>query len=339
MYNTNSLLRGHDHLIRSLNPPSPPQNPSESNTVSPRPLLPTEHKPMSSDSSHASFTTDQLCRAFGFRNIDPILSKIQQTCEPNFSISTTDREQIVDLSDVATIQKSKRNTQVLPLPQHFGDTMHMDIVYGTSTSINGIRYGLFIVDRATRHRFILPLKNLKQDLLPTLKTFRNNIGLVPKRFITDFDHKLMGQQILDYFTDTEGSCNIESAPPNKQNQNGLAESNWKSILYMARAWLTSSLLPSKFWWYAMKRATEISNYLPIKIDNSNSPTALNLTLKTYFLCLVLPTSLAIAMETSPEKMFIATALGPSLLAVTPLQMLVYSITLAPNVPSHLMNLF
>ena len=36
---------------------------------------------------------------------------------------------------------------------------------------------------------------------------------------------------------------------------------------MARAWLTSHLLPSTFWWWALKRATEISNYIPIRIDN------------------------------------------------------------------------
>lgn len=39
---------------------------------------------------------------------------------------------------------------------------------------------------------------------------------------------------------------------------------------MARAWLTSSLLPSKIWWFTMKRATDMSNYLPIKIDNTYS---------------------------------------------------------------------
>ena len=36
---------------------------------------------------------------------------------------------------------------------------------------------------------------------------------------------------------------------------------------MARSWLTSHLLPSTFWWWALKRATEISNYLPIRINN------------------------------------------------------------------------
>ena len=251
-YNNNFILRGHEHLIRSLNPSTLPPNLFDSNAAIKQPLLPTEYKSISSDPSHTSFTTDQLRKAFGFRNIDAILPQIQKTSIPNFSISTKDREKVIDLGDVATIPKSKRNTQPLPLPTNFGDVMHMDVVYGTVTAINGIRYGLFIVDRATRHRYVLPMKNLKNDLLPTLKTFINQIGLTPKRFITDFDHKLMGKAVLDYFVDAEGSCIIESAPPNKQNQNGLAESNWKSILYMARAWLSSSLLPSKFWWWAMK---------------------------------------------------------------------------------------
>ena len=154
--------------------------------------------------------------------------------------------------------------------------MHMDIICGTVTAIEGYRYALFIVDRATRSRFILPMKVLKNDLLPILQKFCNDIGMKPKRILTDFDHRLMGQKVLDMFTSTDGECiietvnlppQIEAAPPNKQNQNGLAESNWKSILYMARAWLTSHLLPSTFLWWALKRATEISNYLPIRINN------------------------------------------------------------------------
>ena len=153
---------------------------------------------------------------------------------------------------------------------------HIDIIYGTVTAIEGYRYGLFIVDCATRSRFILPMKVLKNDLAPTLQKICNDTGVIPKRILTDFDHKIMGSTVMDMFTDFDGKCiidtapvpTIEAAPPNKQNQNGLAESNWKAVLYMARAWLTSNLLPSKFWWWALKRATEISNYIPLKIDNS-----------------------------------------------------------------------
>ena len=276
LFNKGQILRGHTHLIRTLEKLPFLTQTSQSDPHSPSPTLPTEHKPISSWPSTTSFTCDQLRKAFGFRNIDPLLPQIQATSQHNFSISTKDREKIIDLGDVATIHRSKRNTTPLPLPHAFGDIMHMDIIFGSVTAIEGFRYGLFIVDRATRCRFILPMKILKNDLLPTLQKFCNDIGFIPKRIITDFDHKLMGQKVISHFSQPDGTTIfestppppiIEATPPNKQNQNGLAESNWKSILQMARAWLSSHLLPSKFWWYALKRATEISNYIPIKINN------------------------------------------------------------------------
>ena len=57
-----------------------------------------------------------------------------------------------------------------------------------------------------------------------------------------------------------------------QSQNGLCERNWKTILQMARNWISSAMLPSSFWWHALKRATEVSNYIPLKINNTlNTP--------------------------------------------------------------------
>jgi len=35
---------------------------------------------------------------------------------------------------------------------------------------------------------------------------------------------------------------------------------------MSRSWMSSALLPSEFWWFAMKQATEVSNYIPLKLD-------------------------------------------------------------------------
>jgi len=75
----------------------------------------------------------------------------------------------------------------------------------------------------------------------------------------------MGSEIRQYIHEHQG--HIESAPPHLQNQNGLCERNWRELLKMARNWLVSALLPSKFWYHALKRATEISNYLPIKIND------------------------------------------------------------------------
>lgn len=36
---------------------------------------------------------------------------------------------------------------------------------------------------------------------------------------------------------------------------------------MARNWLTQSMLPSKYWYFAVKRAVEVANIMPVTIDN------------------------------------------------------------------------
>ena len=35
---------------------------------------------------------------------------------------------------------------------------------------------------------------------------------------------------------------------------------------MARSWVSGALLPPTFWWFAFKRAIEVSNYVPLKIS-------------------------------------------------------------------------
>ena len=62
----------------------------------------------------------------------------------------------------------------------------------------------------------------------------------------------------------DNKIRIEAAPPKRQHQNGLVERKWQSILTIARNWLTQELLPTKYWFFALKRATEIMNILPTK---------------------------------------------------------------------------
>ncbi len=45
---------------------------------------------------------------------------------------------------------------------------------------------------------------------------------------------------------------------------------------MARNWLASAELPGKFWFLAVKRAAEVCNYFPLRIDNSHWATPLEL---------------------------------------------------------------
>ena len=143
----------------------------------------------------------------------------------------------------------------------------MDIVFGTKTAISGIKYGLFLIDRATRYKMIFPLRNLTDDITTALLKTQQTLHMFPKRIITDYDHKLIGSRIQHFILDHKLQCNIEAAPPKRQNQNGLSESNWKTVIRMARAWIANKLLPSNFWWFALRHAVMVSNYLPIRINN------------------------------------------------------------------------
>ena len=212
-----------------------------------------------------SFTIDQLQRRFGFRNVSNILPQIRATSQQNYSISTTDTEPIIDLVNTATIDKSPRNTTPLALPNNFGDVVHVDILYGANTAHGGVKYALYLVDRSTRYKSIYPLTNLSTDILKQFKSYCNDIGLVPKQFICDCDRRLFSQDIKEWLE--EGHSRINAAPEGKQRQNGLAERTWRSILRIARGRIASSLLPPTFWWFAFKRAVEVSNYVPIKIDS------------------------------------------------------------------------
>ena len=204
---------------------------------------------------------------FGFRQISHIIHEIKTVSERNFHISYNNNEPITSLGDVATISTPKRNHSPIPLPLQFDYIFHMDIVFGSKTAIGGIKYGLFLIDRATRFKRILPLKNLTIDITDALLKLKNTLHLFPKRIITDYDHKLIGDKIQRFFIENNINCTIEAAPPKRQNQNGLSESNWKTVLRMARAWIANKLMPSTFWWYALRHAVMITNYLPIKINN------------------------------------------------------------------------
>ena len=85
----------------------------------------------------------------------------------------------------------------------------------------------------------------------------------PKKIRTDFDPKLLQGTVGNYI-EREQHVELEGAPPNRQHQNGLVERAWQTTVTMTRNWLTSSLLPSKYWWFGVKRAIEIQNLFPVK---------------------------------------------------------------------------
>ena len=229
----------------------------------PPPIRPLD-KPQDVASSSKTITVEELRKCIGYRNTENLLPHLKTCFQNNFHVSSIDREPILDLGETSTIDKSKIPTNPVKLPRNFGDVMHCDIGYGCNAGLAGVRYALFIVDRATRHKYVYPIKSLKDDILPAFQTLVKDMGFAPKKIMTDFDHKLMGSAVEDYFTPLKTS--IESAPPRQQHKNGLVERNWRTVIRMARSWLSSALLPSSFWYHAVKRAIEVSNYLPVTLN-------------------------------------------------------------------------
>ena len=247
-----NILKGHNHRLTDESPQS----------TTPR-LRPVDTV-LQSTPSTVKLTDSDLRKGFGFRNTVTLANTIRDFTAKTFSLTTSDSPDIIDIGKIATIDKSKRTTTPLTLPNSFGDVVHCDILYGSTTSLKGFRYALFLIDKATRFKFVYGIKSLT-DVLPTFKRFCADIGTVPRELRTDFDKKLMGQQMQE-FMNNEGSI-ISSVPTGKQRSNGICERSWRSLLRMSRSWLLSNLMPTKFWYHALKRAAEVSNYLPLKVNN------------------------------------------------------------------------
>ena len=232
--------------------------------INPPPIRPLD-KAQDVSPASKTFTIEELRKLLGYRQTDKVMEHMINTCfQNNFHVSTIDREPTLELGEVATIDKTRIPTNPVQLPRNFGDAMHVDIGYGCNCGLAGVKYALFIVDRATRYKYVYPIKSLSDDILPAFQSLVKDMGFAPKKLITDFDRKLFGSNVTKYFTPL--GTTIESAPPRMQHKNGLVERNWRSIVRMARSWLTSALLPSQFWFHAISRAVETSNYLPVTMN-------------------------------------------------------------------------
>ena len=52
------------------------------------------------------------------------------------------------------------------------------------------------------------------------------------------------------------------------------------MVAMARGWLVSAELPSTFWFYAVRRAAKVCNYLPYRLDDGSYTTPFELAHQT-----------------------------------------------------------
>jgi len=194
--------------------------------------------------------------------------------EDTIKLDSLPPDAILDQGDLATLRKTACNTTPVARPLSFGDVIHCDIVFGPEVAIGNVHFGLIFTDRFSRMNYIYPLHNLTSDIKKQFEQFFAHIGFSPRRLITDFDLKLVGGKAREYLNSL--LIHVNSAPAYRQDRNGLAERHWQTMVMMARNWLASAELPATFWFYAVKRAAEVSNYFPYKLENGTYTTPFEL---------------------------------------------------------------
>ena len=264
-----SKLNLHTHAIHTLQSPPKPKSrhrvsklPSISEEITSHPAPSKVH---SSLPKRLSLPHDTLLQSIGFRRPEALLSNIKTIGLPTVIIQK-DKNPELPLGATATLKAARRNTHPTELYPHYNEVWNIDIGYGPTVGIGGVKYTLMCIDRATKMRKIYGLKNLKGSLLEAMQQFILDCGSPPRRLRTDFDSKLFGGRIGKLLK--KHNIDIKSAPPYRQHQNGLLERHWQSAVDMARNWMRHSLLPAKYWFFALKRACEICNILPTKHHGS-----------------------------------------------------------------------
>jgi hypothetical protein len=152
--------------------------------------------------------------------------------------------------------------------------MHVDIVFGTEVAIGDVHYALLFSDRYSRMNYVYSLHNLTSDIPKQLQAFFAHLGFTPTHLISDFDLKLIGGEARDYLNSL--LIHVNAAPSSRQDRNGLVERHWQTMLAMAHNWLASAELPGTFWYYAIRRAAEVCNYFPYRLEDGSFTTPFEL---------------------------------------------------------------
>ena len=168
------------------------------------------------------------------------------------------------LGSYVTIPKAKRGGLLDKTKYKYLDAVHMDIAFGDCVSVGGHRYALILVDRATRYNWAFGLRLLSSlDIISALRKFRAAAGLLARCFYCDCNLKLFGFAISKYLIDNQSK--VVAAPAKRQSANGLVETHWKTMVHMARGYITEKQMPRTFWFYAIVHAAGMMNaIIPVK---------------------------------------------------------------------------
>ncbi len=123
------------------------------------PIVRSVDKPSFSLPVTMSTSEDFLHASIGFCHIDTLKQHFHELYLDSAKFDHTPADAILDSGELASLWKKDRNTTPAPRPLHFGDIMHIDIVFGPEVSIGNIHYGLLFTDRFSRMTYIYPVQN------------------------------------------------------------------------------------------------------------------------------------------------------------------------------------
>ncbi len=130
-------------------------------------------------------------------------------------------------------------------------------------SVNGLKYALIFVDRATRFNWCFGPGSLHHnDILSAFLAFQSEAGRLAKQFFCDCAEKLSGSNICSFLYLEQSS--IIASPVGWQSANGPVEFHWKIMLHMLRAYLMEKQMPRMFWYFAIKHSARMMNMIPSK---------------------------------------------------------------------------
>jgi hypothetical protein len=105
------------------------------------------------------------------------------------------------------------------------------------------------------------LKNLSLDfILVAICSFHAAVVSLARCFYCNCDHTLFGTTINEYLIDNKSK--VVAAPVKWQSSNGLVELHWKTMVHMARVYLTKKQMPRNFWFYAIVHLARMMNAVP-----------------------------------------------------------------------------
>jgi hypothetical protein len=195
-----------------------------------------------SSDTKTHWTAEELHRAMGCRKFKNYKTLLQVSRNGEL---INGGEFPPSLGSFATILKAKGGKALNRQNYFYLDAVHMDIAFGDCLSVGGFKYALILVDRATRYNWTFGLKSLGlESILSVLRLFRASAGGLACCFYCDCDAKLFGTAILEYLIDSDSK--VVAAPSKRQSSNGLVESHWKTMVHMARTYLTEKQMPRNF---------------------------------------------------------------------------------------------